>query len=69
MQFALISFNTPYLFQPVFDLRQPIIIPHTIFDRTVYQYDYPIEVEISLLGSVETSQYTFDVLLVYDEKN
>jgi Fic family protein len=69
MQFALISFNTPYLFQPVFTLKQPIIIPHTIFDRTVYQYDYPMEVEISLLGSVETSQYTFDVLLIYDEKD
>jgi hypothetical protein len=65
--FSLLFSAQSYLFQPVFSLNSPIIVPDTL-DRTVYQYDYPITVEIHLLGSVDPENYSFDVLIVYDEK-
>lgn len=68
MQFSLAAFNNPYLFQPVFTLNSPIIIPETIMDRTVYQFEYPLQVTISLHGTVQEDDFAFDVLLVYDER-
>lgn len=68
MQFLLAAFNTPYLFQPVFTLNNPIVIPGTIMDRTVYQYEYPLQVDIELRGSVPPEDFLFDVLMVYDDR-
>ncbi len=68
MQFLLAAFNTPYLFQPVFTLNNPIIIPDTVIDRTVYQYEYPIQVGIELCGSIPAEDFHFDVLIVYDDR-
>jgi Fic family protein len=67
-QYLLAPYTTPYHFQPVFTLFAPIVLPNTIINGTVYQYDYPIQVEIELQGSVAPEYYSFDVLVVYDEK-
>lgn len=68
MQFSLSAFNSPYLFQPVFTLNNPIVIPDTVMDRSVYQYEYPLDITVSLNGSVAPEDFLFDVLLVYDER-
>jgi Fic family protein len=67
-RFLLGAYNTAYLFRPVFTLTVPIVIPETLFDRTVYQSDYPMQIDIELLGNVPSNDFAFDVLLVYDEK-
>jgi Uncharacterized conserved protein len=67
-QFALVGFLRPYLFQPVFSFKKPIIIPDTIMDRTIYQYEYPWQVSIQLQASVPVSEWLFDVFLIYDAK-
>ena len=66
--FPIRTFNHPYLFQTVFSLNSPIHIPETIMDRTVYQYEYPIQVTVELCGSAAAKDVAFDVLLVYDER-
>lgn len=63
--YALSSFNNPYLFQPVFTLSQPISIPRDLWTNGPYLNEYPLQVKVELLGSVE--QFGFDVLIVYDE--
>jgi Fic family protein len=68
MQFALAAFNNPYLFQPVFTLSNPIVIPDTLMNRPAYQYEYPLRVNIELGGSVTADDFLFDVLVVYDER-
>jgi Fic family protein len=63
--YALSGFNNPYLFQPVFTLSQPILIPNALIPDDLYEVDYPLTVVAALLGSAE--QCSFDVLVVYDE--
>ncbi|MBL7757676.1 MAG: Fic family protein [Chitinophagaceae bacterium] len=63
--YVLSSFNNPNLFQPVFTLSQPINIPNDLWTDGLYLNDYPLQVKVELLGSVE--QFSFDVLVVYDE--
>ncbi|MBP7557800.1 MAG: hypothetical protein KA821_16095 [Chitinophagaceae bacterium] len=63
--YVLSSFNNPYLFQPVFTLSQPINIPNDLWTNGLYLNEYPLQVKVELLGSVE--QFSFDVLVVYDE--
>jgi Fic family protein len=62
--YGLSSFNNPYLFQPVFSLSQPINIPNDLWPNGIYINEYPLQVMVELLGSVE--QFSFDVLVVYD---
>lgn len=64
--YSLLTFNNPYLFQPVFELSQPINIPKSIKDKVPYLNEYPIRVEIELISSV--SKIDFDVMFVYDEQ-
>jgi len=63
--YTLSGFNNPYLFQPVFTLPQPVRIPKSVTADDLYEVHYPLKITVELLGSVE--QYSFDVLVVYDE--
>jgi hypothetical protein len=63
--YTLSGFNNPYLFQPVFTLSQPILIPIALIPDEMHSVDYPLTVVAELLGSAE--QCSFDVLVVYDE--
>jgi Fic family protein len=63
--FMISSFNNPHNYRPVFDLRQPIIIPETLWEKFPYKKEYPIRVTVELKTSVET--FNFDVMLIYDE--
>lgn len=63
--YTLTSFNNPFLFQPVFTLTQPISIPSDLSANGFFLNEYPLQVTVKLLGSVE--QFSFDVLVVYDE--
>ena len=63
--YTLSAFNNPYLFQPVFTLTQPINIPRDFQSDGFYEIHYPIKAKVELLGSAE--QFSFDVLVVYDE--
>lgn len=67
-QYLLAGFNHAYLFQPVFTFKHPIVIPDSVMERTIYKYEYPWEVRLSLEGSVPVEDYVFDVLVVYGEK-
>ena len=67
-RYALIAFNNPWLFQPVFSLTSPIAIPETIVEKTVYQNDYPFTVKIFLKGNLEITNFSFEVLIIYDER-
>ena len=69
VQFLLSGYNTPYLFQPVFTLKRPIEIPETIMGKVVYQYEYPLTIDIELKGIVPHELFLFDVLVVYDERH
>jgi Fic family protein len=63
--YTLSGFNAPHLFQPVFTLSQPILIPNSLIPDELYAVDYPLTVVAELLGSAE--RCSFDVLVVYDE--
>ncbi len=63
--FAISSYNSPYYYQPVFTLSTPIMIPATLIDRDLSNYEYPIDIVIELKTSSE--ELDFEVLLVYDE--
>lgn len=63
--YVLSSFNNSYLFQPVFTLSQPINIPNDLWTDGLYLNEYPLQVKVELLGSVD--RFSFDVLVVYDE--
>lgn len=51
--FAISSYNSPYYYQPVFTLSTPIMIPATLIDRDLSNYDYPIDIVIELKSSSE----------------
>ncbi len=63
--YSVSSYNSPYYYQPVFSLNQAIVIPDSLWEKTPYKKDYPIQVTIELLGTTEN--FDFDVMLVYDE--
>lgn len=63
--YAVSSYNNPHYYQPVFSLSQAIVIPDSLWEKTPYKKDYPIQVTIELLGTSEN--FDFDVMLVYDE--
>lgn len=64
--YSIAQYNTPYHFQPVFNLNNTIVIPETLWEKTPYKKDYPLDVTIELLGSLQP--FDFDVMLVYDER-
>lgn len=67
-RFALVGFIRSFLFQPLFTFKDPVVIPHSIVGRAVYQYEYPWQVSIQLEASVPVENYLFDVFLIYDAK-
>ena len=56
---------SPYHYQPVFPLNQPINVPATLIDGNQLKSYYPITVTIEVLSSSPTID--FDVMIVYDE--
>jgi len=58
------TFNSPYYFQPVFILTNPINIPISIKEKSINLNEYPIKIEVELFGSVPA--FDFDVMFVYD---
>ncbi len=63
--YTLLSFNSPFYFQPVFTLNNPITIPSDIAEKEPNLNDYPLQIGIELFSSVPTID--FDVLFIYDE--
>jgi len=63
--FPLSAYNNPNNFQPVFTLRNPIILPLGADEQGHSKSDYPIKAEIELIGSAPI--FEFDVMFVYDE--
>ncbi|MEO6127721.1 MAG: Fic family protein [Ferruginibacter sp.] len=63
--YSVSSYNSPYYYQPVFSLSQAIVIPDSLWEKTISKKDFPISVTIELLGTTEN--FDFDVMLVYDE--
>ncbi len=63
--FSIMAHSSPYHFQPVFIVHDPINIPKGVEENSLYSHDYPINIEIELLGSVP--KFEFDVMFVYDE--
>jgi Fic family protein len=65
-KYALIAYNNPFLYQPVFELSTPISLPLTFVDQLPPHYQYPIHVTVELEFS--TKKIDFEVLFVYDEE-
>jgi Fic family protein len=63
--YAVSSYNTPNNYQPVFSLSQSIKIPDSLWEKTPFKKDYPIQVAIELTGTAD--KFDFDVMMVYDE--
>jgi Fic family protein len=63
--YSVSSYNTPNNYQPVFSLSRAIKIPDSLWKNAPYKKDYPIQVTIELIGTVD--KFDFDVMLVYDE--
>ena len=59
------SYNSPYYFQPVFTLIQPINIPVSLWGKWPFSNECPIKVAVELKGN--TDIFDFDVLIVYDQ--
>ena len=56
---------SPYHYQPVFPLNQPINVPATLMDGNQLKSYYPITVTIEV--SASSPVIDFDVMVVYDE--
>jgi hypothetical protein len=63
--YVVSSYNNPHYYQPVFTLSQSIKIPDSLWEKTPYKKDYPIQVIIELVGTA--NRIDFDVMMVYDE--
>jgi Fic family protein len=57
---------SPYHYQPVFPLNQPIHIPANVLKGNSYKSDFPMQVIIEISGS--TPVIEFDIMIIYDEK-
>jgi len=62
--YAVQAFNSPFYFQPVFEIHNGLQIPTSLFNEVLKVYEYPIDVKIKL--SWEGEDFSFDVQLVYD---
>jgi Fe2+ or Zn2+ uptake regulation protein len=65
--FPLISFNNPMYYEPKLNLVPTISIPESITMKVPKMNEFPIRILIELMGSV--SQFEFDVMFVYNERN
>ena len=64
---SIIGYNNPYLFQPVFNLLNPINLNQVLLNKVQRVKDYPINVTIKLLSSIK--RIDFDIIFVYDESS
>jgi Fic family protein len=62
--YAVQAFNSPFYFQPVFEIHNGLQIPTSLFSEVLKENEYPIDVKIKL--SWEGEDLSFDVQLVYD---
>ena len=62
--YAVQAFNSPFYFQPVFEIHNRLQIPTSLFNEVLKQNEYPVDVKIKL--SWEGEDLSFDVQLVYD---
>ena len=62
--YAVQAFNSPFYFQPVFEIHNGLQIPTSLFNKILKENEYPVEVKIKL--SWEGEDFSFDVQLVYD---
>lgn len=59
--------NTPFHYQPVFSLDNPIELPSSLLEREANDNEYPIRVVIEVVCSASTLK--FDVMIVYDQSS
>lgn len=62
--YAVQTFNSPFYFQPVFEIHNGLQIPKSLFNEILKDNEYPIAVKIKL--SWEGNDFSFDVQLVYN---
>ena len=62
--YAVQAFNSPFYYQPVFEIHNRLQIPTTLFNEILKENKYPVDVKIKL--SWEGEDFSFDVQLVYD---
>lgn len=62
--YAVQAFNSPFYYQPVFEIHNRLQIPTTLFNEILKENEYPVDVKIKL--SWEGEDFSFDVQLVYD---
>ncbi len=62
--YAVQAFNSPFYFQPVFEIHNGLQIPTSLFNDILKVNEYPVDVKIKL--SWEGEDCSFDIQLVYD---
>lgn len=62
--YSVQAFNSPFYFQPVFEINNGLQIPTSLFSEVLKVKEYPVDVKIKL--SWEGQDLSFDVQLVYD---
>lgn len=62
--YAVQAFNSPFYFQPVFEIHNGLQIPTSLFNDVLKINEYPVDVKIKL--SWEGEDCSFDIQLVYD---
>jgi hypothetical protein len=62
--FAVQAFNSPFYFQPVFEIHSGLQIPGSLISEILKENEYPVDVKIKL--SWEGNDFSFDMQLVYD---
>ncbi len=58
------AFNTPYHYEPVFSLNNPIHIPLSLWEKEPFDNEFPIKVKVEL--NTREAELKFNVMIVYD---
>ena len=61
----IVIMASPYHYQPVFELPQPLQIPNDPWEGLPYKKEFPIQVTITIESSSE--KINFDIMVIYDE--
>ena len=56
----------PMHYEPIFNFTKALNIPLGVTMKPLKMNEYPIRVEVEIMGSVE--KFDFDVMFVYDER-
>lgn len=62
--YVIDAFNTPYHYEPVFSLNNPIHIPLSLWEKEPFDNEFPIKITVEL--STRESDLKFDIMIVYD---